>query len=89
MKKEQIIFDFKEAEKEHKRMFPLATPETQLRKLNEEWSEHATAASIEEAYEEYGGLYGYPFKKMTYCYNDKKKAEATFRRYVKKYCKGE
>ena len=54
MKKEQIIFDFKEAEKEHKRMFPLATPETQLRKLNEEWSEHATAASIEEAYEEYG-----------------------------------
>lgn len=42
-----------------------------------------------EAYEEHGGLYGYPFKKMTYCYDDKKKAETTFRRYVKKYCKGE
>ena len=32
---------------------------------------------------------GYPIRKMTYAYNDKKKAEATFRRYVKKYCKGE
>lgn len=56
MKKEQIIFNFKEAEKEHKRMFPLATPETQLRKLNEEFDEYVTATSIEEAYEEYGDL---------------------------------
>ena len=44
---------------------------------------------VVEAYEEYNGQYTYPFKKMTYAYNDKKNAEATFRRYVKKYCKGE
>lgn len=44
---------------------------------------------VVEAYEEHGGLYGYPFKKMTYSINEKKKAKATFRRYVKKYCKGE
>ena len=54
MKKEQIIFDFKEAEKEHKRMFPLATPKTQLKKLNEEFDEYVTATSVEEAYKEYG-----------------------------------
>lgn len=54
MKKEQIIFNFKEAEKEHKRMFPLATPETQLKKLNEEFDEYVTATSVEEAYQEYG-----------------------------------
>ena len=54
MRKEQIIFNFKEAEKEHKRMFPLATPETQLRKLNEEFNEYVTATSVEEAYQEYG-----------------------------------
>ena len=44
---------------------------------------------VVEEYEEYNGQYTYPFKKMTYSINDKKKAEATFRRYVKKYCKGE
>ena len=54
MRKEQIIFDFKEAEKEHKRMFPLATPETQLKKLNEEFDEYVTARSAEESYQEYG-----------------------------------
>lgn len=32
---------------------------------------------------------GYPLQKMTYSIKDKKNAEATFRRYVKKYCKGE
>ena len=32
---------------------------------------------------------GYPINEMIYSINDKKKAEATFRRYVKKYCKGE
>ena len=32
---------------------------------------------------------GYPERKTAYAYNEKKKAEATFRRYVKKYCKGE
>lgn len=32
---------------------------------------------------------GYPINEVTYSINDKKKAEATFRRYVKKYCKGE
>lgn len=32
---------------------------------------------------------GYPERKIIYAYNEKKKAEATFRRYVKKYCKGE
>ena len=42
-----------------------------------------------EAYEEIGGSYGYPFQKMAYALCDKKKAEATFRRYVKKYCKRE
>ena len=56
MRKEQIIFNFKEAEKEHERMFPLATPETQLRKLNEEFDEYVTATSVEEAYQEYGDL---------------------------------
>ena len=35
------------------------------------------------------GRCGYPIKEMTYSINEKKKAEATFRRYVKKYCKGE
>ena len=35
-------------------MFPLATPETQLMKLNEEFDEYITATSVEEAYEEYG-----------------------------------
>ena len=35
------------------------------------------------------GRSGYPIKEMTYSNNEKKKAEATFRRYVKKYCKGE
>ena len=34
-------------------------------------------------------LCGYPLNEMIYSINDKKKAEATFRRYVKKYCKGE
>ena len=34
-------------------------------------------------------FFGRPIRKMTYCYDEKKKAEATFRRYVKKYCKGE
>jgi hypothetical protein len=48
----------------------------------------------------YGGYYvvsagdlrdglSYTFMKRTYALNDKKNAEATFRRYVKKYCKGE
>ena len=32
---------------------------------------------------------GYPINQMTYSINDKKKAEAIFRRYVRKYCKGE
>lgn len=32
---------------------------------------------------------GYPERKTIYAYNEKKKAEATFKRYVKKYCKGE
>ena len=32
---------------------------------------------------------GNPINEMTYSINDKKKAEATFRRYVKKYCEGE
>lgn len=54
MKRGQILFDFKEAEKEHKRMFPLATPETQLKKLNEEFDEYVTARSAEESYQEYG-----------------------------------
>lgn len=54
MKRGQILFDFKEAEKEHKRMFPLATPKTQLKKLNEEFDEYVTATSVEEAYKEYG-----------------------------------
>ena len=35
------------------------------------------------------GRCGYPIKEMTYSINEKKNAEATFRRYVKKYCKGE
>ena len=54
MKRGQILFNFKEAEKEHKRMFPLATPETQLKKLNEEFDEYVTATSAEESYQEYG-----------------------------------
>ena len=32
---------------------------------------------------------GYSINEMYYTMEDKKKAEATFRRYVKKYCKGE
>lgn len=32
-------------------------------------------------------LCGYPVKEMTYSINDKKNAEATYRRYVRKYCK--
>ena len=32
---------------------------------------------------------GYPINEMYYTMEEKKKAEATFRRYVKKYCKGE
>ena len=32
---------------------------------------------------------GYPEREMIYAYDERKKAEATFRRYVKKYCKGE
>ena len=31
----------------------------------------------------------YPFKSITYSINDEKKAKATFKRYVKKYCIGE
>ena len=34
-------------------------------------------------------LASYPFKSCTYSINDKKKAQATFKRYVKKYCMGE
>lgn len=48
-----------------------------------------TNVYIVEAYQEHNGVYGYPFKRMVYVINDKKNAEATFRRYVKKYCKGE
>ena len=36
-----------------------------------------------------GNRCGYPINEMYYTMEDKKKAEATFRRYVKKYCKGE
>ena len=43
---------------------------------------------VVEASEERGGMC-YSFMKRTYALNDKKNAEATFRRYVKKYCRGE
>ena len=36
-----------------------------------------------------GNRCGYPINEMYYTMEERKKAEATFRRYVKKYCKGE
>ena len=43
---------------------------------------------VVSAGELHGGLL-HSFIKREYALNDKKNAEATFRRYVKKYCKGE
>lgn len=60
MKRGQILFDFKEAEKEHKRMFPLATPETQLKKLNEEFDEWVRKLK----YDTFISEYNTPFEKI-------------------------
>lgn len=37
--------------------------------------------------ENVGGLYGYPMLECTYPISEKKKAYATYRRYIRKYCK--
>lgn len=54
MRNQGLLFNFIQAEEEHKLMFPKATPRSQLIKLNEEWNEYQKATSIEEAYQEYG-----------------------------------
>ena len=36
-----------------------------------------------------GNMCGYPINERIYGLNEKKNAEATFRRYVRKYCRGE
>lgn len=39
--------------------------------------------------EQNNNMYGYPEREIVYSRTEKKNAEATYRRYVKKYCKGE
>ena len=53
MRNQGLLFNFIQAEEEHKLMFPKATPRSQLIKLNEEWNEYQKSTSIEEAYQEY------------------------------------
>ena len=39
-------------------------------------------------HEKDGIFFGYPVAIRTYSINEKKKAEATYNRYIKRYCKG-
>lgn len=54
MKTSKTMFNFLQIEKEHEKMFPMATPRSQILKLNEEFHEYQKATSIDEAYQEYG-----------------------------------
>lgn len=54
MKTAKTMFNFLQIEKEHEKMFPMATPRSQILKLNEEFHEYQQATSIDEAYQEYG-----------------------------------
>lgn len=54
MKRGQILFDFIQAEKEHRLIFRRATPQSQILKLNEKWEEYQNAKSTEEGCCKYG-----------------------------------
>lgn len=54
MKNAKTMFNFLQIEKEHEKMFPMATTRSQILKLNEEFHEYQQATSIDEAYQEYG-----------------------------------
>ena len=54
MKTAKSLFDFIQAEKEHRLIFRRATPRSQILKLNEKWEEYQNAKSTEEGCCKYG-----------------------------------